>query len=354
MNYFKLDLKNKKQLLKHKNLFDGNLIFGAKKFHKETNRTGKGPSSGKILPELKKVVSTKDDTKILKKYWEVVKKCPICKSTKTKLFIKRFCLQVYKCENCTVGYLSPRIKYNKAIELYSNEKSNVPIYSSKLNIRMDNIKFKYGLSLVNALGSEKKRCLDLGTGRGVFLNVAKELGWQECYGVDANKNWSKIFTEKKGITLIDSTWESLNKTKFKKPFELISMWDALEHTYDLDYLMNFVSKNLKKNGYFMVFIPNFDSLATKLMRNLSPTFNWKHTLHFNEESLKIMSKKYNLKCVHFETAVSEIDNIKSYLSGKWPYDGYGDPENNFKFITPEFLHQKKLGSRILALYKLKS
>ena len=43
----------------------------------------------------------------------------------------------------------------------------------------------------------------------------------------------KIFTEKKIITLIDSTWESLNKTKFKKPFDLISMWDALEHAYDL-------------------------------------------------------------------------------------------------------------------------
>ena len=120
------------------------------------------------------------------------------------------------------------------------------------------------------------------------------------------------------------------------------MWDALEHTYDLNYLMKFVTKNLKKNGYFMILVPNFNSLATKLMRNLSPTFNWKHTLHFNEESLKILSKKYNLKCVHFETVVSEIDNIKSYLSGKWPYDGYGDPENHFKFITPEFLHQKNL------------
>ena len=75
--------------------------------------------------------------------------------------------------------------------------------------------------------------------------------------------------------------------------------------------------------------------------------------YFNEESLKILSKNI-FTIIHFETVVSEIDNIKSYLSGKWPYDGYGDPENHFKFITPEFLHQKKLGSRILALYKIKS
>ena len=173
MKYFKINIKNKKILLKYKNLFDGNLVFGAKKFHKKTYRTGKGPSSGKILPELKKVVSIKDETKILKRYWEDVKKCPVCKSKKKKLFIKRFCLKIYECDQCTVGYLSPRIKYNKVIDLYSNEKSNVPIYSSKLNMKMDNVKFKYGLSLVNALGSEKIRCLDLGTGRGVFLNIAK-------------------------------------------------------------------------------------------------------------------------------------------------------------------------------------
>ena len=118
--------------------------------------------------------------------------------------------------------------------------------------------------------------------------------------------------------------------------------------------MKFVSKNLNRDGYFMILVPNFNSLATKLMRNLSPTFNWKHTLHFNEKSLNYVAKKFNLRCVYLETVVSEIDNIKSYMSGKWPYDGYGDPENNFSFITPEFLHEKKLGSRIFALYKLKS
>ena len=58
-----------------------------------------------------------------------------------------------------------------------------------------------------------------------------------------------------------------------------------------------------------------------------------------------------MKNIFFETVVSEIDNIKSYLSGKWPYDGHGDPEDIFKNITPEFIHKNLLGSRILAVYK---
>ena len=43
--------------LKAKNEFDGNLVYGAKKFHFETNRAGKGkPSSGYLIREHAKVV----------------------------------------------------------------------------------------------------------------------------------------------------------------------------------------------------------------------------------------------------------------------------------------------------------
>ena len=53
-------------------------------------------------------------------------------------------LEIKECENCGLGYLSPRVKFKTAVKLYSNEKTNVPIYSSKTNIKMDKIKYKYG------------------------------------------------------------------------------------------------------------------------------------------------------------------------------------------------------------------
>tara|TARA_A100001234_G_scaffold107286_1_gene94230 strand:+ start:1215 stop:2279 length:1065 start_codon:yes stop_codon:yes gene_type:complete len=351
MKFFKINLKNKKQLLTLKNKFDGNLVFGSKKFHKSTYRTGKGPANGKIVEELKKIVSKRNNDERLNKYWEEVKNCPICKSKKRSLFTKRFCLEIKECENCGLGYLSPRVKFKTAVKLYSNEKTNVPIYSSKTNIKMDKIKYKYGLSIINKLGSNQKRCLDLGTGRGIFLEVANNLGWEQCYGFDVNKNWKKKFIEKKGISLINSEWEKINNIYIQNKFDLITMWDAFEHTYDLDYLTKFIKKNLSSNGYFLILVPNFHSLATKTIRSLSPTFAWKHTLYFSKKSLNFWAKKNKMKNIFFETVVSEIDNIKSYFSGKWPYDGYGDPKNIFKNITPEFIHNNHLGSRILAIYK---
>lgn len=351
MKYLKIDLKNSKKLLSLKNKFDGNLVFGGKKFNKSTNRTGKGPANGLMVSELKKIVSKKNENIRLEKYWEEVKNCPLCKSKKRERFATRFCLEIQECKKCGLAYLAPRVKFKAAIRLYSNEQTGIPIYSSKTNIKMDKIKYRYGLSIINSLGTKQKRCLDLGTGRGTFLNVARDLGWEQCYGFDVNKNWKNNFTEKKGINLINSEWEKINDIYIKNKFDLITMWDAFEHTYDLNYLTRFIKKNLSNEGYFLILVPNFHSLVTKTIRGLSPTFSWKHTLYFSKESLDYWAKKNNMRNIFFETVISEIDNLKSYFSGKQPYSGYGDPLNIFDKITPEFIHKNHLGSRILAIYK---
>lgn len=351
MKYLKLKLLDTKSRLYYKNQFDGHLVFGSKNFHKNTNRTGKGPANGKMVPELKKVVSKKDQKVRLKKYWTKINKCPVCKSKKIKLFTKRHCLEIQKCEDCTLGFLSPRLKFKTAMKLYSNEKTSFNIQVTKQNIELDRLKYRYGLSIINSLGGNQETCLDLGAGNGLFLKTANTLGWKQCIGVDVNKKWKKNFIKKEGISLINSQWEKINNISFEKKLNLITMWDSFEHTYDLDYLTKFIKKKLSKNGFFLILVPNFHSLATKTIRGLSPTFNWKHTLHFTKESLKKWEKKNKMKNIFFETVISEIENIKSYLSGKYPYDGYGDPKNIFKNITPEFIHKNHLGSRILAIYK---
>jgi hypothetical protein len=94
-----------------------------------------------------------------------------------------------------------------------------------------------------------------------------------------------------------------------------------------------------------------ESLATRLMREMSPTFAWKHLSHFSPKSLKALMEMHDFKCEHFETVITEIDNIKSYMSGEYPYHGYGDPAGLFDFITPEYIHRNLLGSRQIGIFR---
>ena len=349
------DISNNKSRLDAKNQFDGNLIFGAKKFHSETKRTGKGrPSDGGLVREYKKVINTNNCEKYerIDEFWEKVDFCPVCKSKKRKFFLTRFSMDIYKCEKCNHRYLSPRIKYEKASELYNDDKTASDIYLQPIQQEIDKKKYNYGLTLLSKIGTPSmEKIMDIGCGAGVFLEEAKAFGWNSCIGVDANKRYSNTYREIKGIQFIQSNFELLDVNKLGSDYDCISLWNCLEHIYDLKKLLIVIKKLLKRNGLLFVMVPNIESLATRIIREKSPTFGWKHVSHFCSESLVKLMQDNGLDKVHMETAITEIDNIKSYLSGAYPYHGYGDPDNLFDFITPEYIHSRMLGSRIIGIFK---
>ena len=79
---------------------------------------------------------------------------------------------------------------------------------------------------------------------------------------------------------------------------------------------------------------------------------WKHLNHFSKNSIKyFVEKKGSFKMLHAETMVTEIDNIKSYLNGKFPYSGYSDPDKIFNILNPYFIHKNLLGSRLIVVFK---
>lgn len=349
------DIRDEKSRLSAKNRFDGNLRHGAANFHSKTNRSGVGkPSSGYLIREHAKVVT---DTGI-ERYqrvdgcWEDVDTCPVCDSKEREPFIKRFGLDIYRCTQCTHRYLSPRVKFDVAERLYMDDKTASDIYTQPLQVEIDEIKYQYGLDLIEQLiPNSRNKIMDLGCGAGVFLKMAERNGWKQCVGVDINQRYSDIYSAAEGIQFINSSFERLEPEKLGSEYDVISMWSVLEHLYELHPILEQLKGMLRKGGLLFILVPNVDSLATRLMRERSPTFAWKHLSHFGPKSLVHLMKRHGLECVFHETVISEIDNIKSYMSGEYPYHGHGDPDHLFDFITPEYLHSKMLGSRQIAIFK---
>lgn len=353
MRKFKID--NFKESLEAKNEFDGNLRFGAEVFHRETNRSGEGkPSSGYLIREHAMLVIDSEEERFrrIEKYWENVDECPVCDSNERESYLNRFGLDIYCCGNCTHRYLSPRVKYDDAMGIYADDKTASDIYTKPLQVEIDEIKYEYGLSLIEQIYSPaKEKIMDIGCGAGVFLKMAEKKGWQTCVGIDVNERYADIYNDAKGVQYISANFESLDKDKLGSNYDCISMWSVLEHLYGLHDILNILKGLLKKDGLLFILVPNVESLATRLMRDMSPTFAWKHLSHFCKKSLTILMEKQDFKNIHYETVISEIDNIKSYMSGEYPYHGYGDPDGLFDFITPEYLHKNFLGSRMIGIFR---
>jgi len=349
------DISSFKSRLEAKNQFDGNLRFGAKKFHKETNRSGEGkPADGGLVREHAKIVKDNghDCYQRIGEFWEDVNECPVCQSAERSFFLARQGLDIWRCNHCSHRYQHPRISFEKASELYSDDKTSSDIYTQPIQKDIDRIKYQYGIDLIDQLNPPaRKRMMDIGCGAGVFLEVASSNGWDTCVGIDANNRYAEIYQEASGIQFIQSSFESLNHEKLGTNYDCITLWNVLEHLFDLHSIIMSIKKMLKPGGLLFIMVPNVESMASRLIRDKSATFNWKHVCHFSVDSLKKLMELHELKCVHMETAISEIDNVKSYMNGEYPYHGHGDPDGLYDFITPEYLHRNLLGSRLVGIFK---
>jgi len=351
----KFDINSFESCLEAKNKFDGNLQFGAKKFHKDTNRSGEGkPADGGLGSEHAKIVK---DTGLERyqrygDFWEDVNECPACSATERSYFLTRMGLDIYRCHSCGHRFQHPRMTFEKACEIYADDKTAADIYTQPIQKDIDRVKYQYGLDLIDQLQPPgQDRIMDLGCGAGVFLEVASENGWESCVGIDANSRYSEGYQDTKGVQFIQSSFESLDRERLGGDYDCIALWNVLEHLFDLQSIVVDIKRILKKNGLLFIMVPNVESLATRLIREKSATFNWKHVSHFSPNSLKTLMSKHDLECVHFETAISEIDNVKSYLNGEYSYHGYGDPDGLFDFITPEYIHKNHLGSRMIGVFR---
>lgn len=351
-----MDLKDSVSRLERKNQFDGNLRFGNAVFHAKTNRTGDGrPSSGYLIREHAKVVVDTGKERFQRKeeFFYSIDLCPVCGGRNHKKLLSRFGLDIWRCQDCRHGFQNPRLKYEKATSLYMDDRSASDIYTAPLQIEIDEIKYQYGVDLIQlALGGRKDRILDVGCGAGVFLKMAHRSGWPVCVGVDPNENYSKIYREAEGIQYIQGTLEKLDEYNIGNNYDCISMWSVLEHMNDPQKAVRKFSEILSSDGVVFILVPNLDSLATRLMRQLSPTFAWKHPNFFCKESLALLMDQCGFKPVLMETVITEIDNIRNYMSFEWPYEA-GHYDKAFDIITPEWIHGNMLGSRLIGIFRRK-
>jgi 2-polyprenyl-3-methyl-5-hydroxy-6-metoxy-1,4-benzoquinol methylase len=277
--------------------------------------------------------------------------CPICGSKNFRKLLSRFGLDIWRCQDCRHGFQNPRLKYAAATKLYMDDRSASDIYTSPLQIEIDEIKYEYGVDLIQlVLGGVKTKILDVGCGAGIFLKMAHKSGWPVCVGVDPNENYSSIYKEAVGIQYIQGTLEKLDEYNIGNNYDCISMWSVLEHMNDPHIVMKKLSEVLSPEGVVFILVPNLDSLATRLMRQISPTFNWKHPNYFCKESLTLLMDMCGLRPVLLETVITEIDNIRKYMSFEWPYED-GPCDKTFDIITPEWIHANMLGSRLIGIFK---
>lgn len=139
------------------------------------------------------------------------------------------------------------------------------------------------------------KLLDVGCGAGDFMTVAASLGYQ-VEGIDVSDASARICTQKglkarAGDFLTDS---------FDHNFDVITMWDVVEHLQDPGAFLERARSLLADDGYIFAKIPSFGNLSVQLSNRVPAAAGALlgapgHVQYFTRQSLGTLLERKGLE-----------------------------------------------------------
>jgi 2-polyprenyl-3-methyl-5-hydroxy-6-metoxy-1,4-benzoquinol methylase len=101
------------------------------------------------------------------------------------------------------------------------------------------------------------RLLDIGCSTGLFLAAAREAGWS-VQGLEYSPDTSEIARRERGLDVKTGALES--DTFAAHSFDVITLWDVIEHLPDPRGVLRRIGSILKPGGLLILKTPNADGL----------------------------------------------------------------------------------------------
>ncbi|MEZ5962732.1 MAG: class I SAM-dependent methyltransferase [Planctomycetota bacterium] len=216
---------------------------------------------------------------------EDVRTCQLCGSEERELMFAEPPYEVLRCAGCGLVYVTPRLTGEALREVYGESywRSDAPKtkgyadYAKDAPLYLKTFRRRFGL-LRRRLGEGKLRILDVGCAAGFFLRVCRELG-HDGYGVEISQPIAELAQQELGrdrvwIGDLDSAIAQAPTTFAPHSFDLLTMWDVVEHVPDPQALLRQARTLLKPGGHLVIETQN---VASRFARTLGP--RWQHYKH---------------------------------------------------------------------------
>jgi 2-polyprenyl-3-methyl-5-hydroxy-6-metoxy-1,4-benzoquinol methylase len=253
--------------------------------------------------------------------------CAICESNKNENYVLLYRLgdcDIIKCKSCGLVYVNSLFEEIK--------RASGKVYASEVYEQIGKTllkRFSTDIVKIETL-TKKGKILDIGCGYGYFLTIAKQRGWQ-CTGVEINEELASYLNTKKGLNVRAGTLSEQNYET--ESFDVITMFNIIEHLLYPAKAMAEVNRILKKEGLLVVETPTEDGLFKKIASLLYKVSAGKvsfmikgayqkggHHFGFSRQSIRKILEKNGFQVISIEGRMSPFDEFlkKEILKASLP------------------------------------
>lgn len=166
--------------------------------------------------------------------------------------------QLVQCKQCGLQYLNPRLRQDLIVKAYSSGTDDTFVSQVEARERT----FERCLKDIEKLVPQKGRLYDIGTGSGAFPGVAHRRGW-DAGGCEPNAWLADWASRRYGIRISAGTL--FDQKLDDDAFDVVTLWDVLEHTPDPKAVLRECHRILKPGGLLVMNYPDIGTWIARMM-----------------------------------------------------------------------------------------
>ena len=243
--------------------------------------------------------------------------CPICGGGRNKKLYLIQGFHVVRCNSCSMTFVNPRIRNEQIFDVYRHEyfhrnQDGYNGYESIADLRIQTFEKWYRDIIPYCI--HKDTALDIGCAAGYFLDILRGNHWQ-TEGIELDHRMYKLLIEK-GYVIGNDPLEYFTSLG---QYDLITMFDVIEHLPELQKDIAKISSLLSPQGILALSTPDIDSWQHRVFR--SRWFQFKpieHLYYFSPVTLKRLAEEHGLyvevikKSGQYSNIPFIIDRLKYY------------------------------------------
>ena len=223
-------------------------------------------------------------------------RCDICNSNQSS----NLYVDIKRCNNCGHIFANLSLSNDELKKIYDTdyfESAEYKDYKSEtvaINKNFNRLLLKLKKHLQN---TKQKKLLEVGAAYGFFINIAK-LHFNLAIGTEIASEPSRYARENynidvRNLDIIEWDFDNIK-------FDLVCMWDVIEHLHSPNKYLQKLSVNMKKNSIIALTTPDIGSLVARVRKQ-----NWRqihpptHVHYFNKKSIETILNNNGFKIIEY-------------------------------------------------------